>query len=367
MRLVRSSVLSMVLLGLAACDGNLFGPTTDPDAPTNLTYQLIPSGDPNTPLGVLLVWDAPRSGRAVSYDVFGRTGGGQFARRATTTSTTFHDAGIPEDQYYVVAFDQAGNELGSSDRISVDLRNRLPAPTGLRSISLNRGIQLTWNSNAHDASPSTFDQYRVYSTLYDATRGVCTATWELEGTTVSDGFFAGSLPNGVTRCFAVSAVTRTGLESVWSDARFDTPRFDARNVRLYATAARTDSAGFLFVDEITHLVGAVGAASRGDLDLKVERHTDGTLWLTPGRASVTSTLFAATPVADLTSVDRAPTTGFANASLQAVPGLAYVFRVDKSDGVHFGAVRVVFVTTDYVIFDWSYQSGVGNPELNRIP
>ena len=54
-----------------------------------------------------------------------------------------------------------------------------------------------------------------------------------------------------------------------------------------SSPARTDSAGFLFVDETTHLVGAVGAAGRADLDLKVERRADGTLWLTPGRASVT--------------------------------------------------------------------------------
>jgi hypothetical protein len=44
-----------------------------------------------------------------------------------------------------------------------------------------------------------------------------------------------------------------------------------------------------------------------------------------------------------------------------------VFRISKLDGVHFAAVRVAFVTNDYVVFDWSYQKAPGNPELNRIP
>jgi hypothetical protein len=50
-----------------------------------------------------------------------------------------------------------------------------------------------------------------------------------------------------------------------------------------------------------------------------------------------------------------------------VPGFAYVFRVQKTDGVHFAAARVAYVATDYVVFDWSYQSAPGNAELSRIP
>ena len=62
---------------------------------------------------------------------------------------------------------------------------------------------------------------------------------------------SGNLTNGVSRCFAVSAVTRDGHESAWSEARLDTPRFDARNAFVYSTAARRDSSGFLFFDDAT--------------------------------------------------------------------------------------------------------------------
>jgi hypothetical protein len=316
---------------------------------------------------VLLTWDVPRSGRAQTFDVYGRTGNGQWGLRATTTSPTFHDAGIPQDQYYVAAIDDQGEEIGRSLTVRIDDRNRLPAPRSLSSISLNRAVQLTWSSNAYDANPNAFDIYRVYSTAYDASRGVCTSAWALEGTTVSDGFLAGSLPNGEPRCFAVSAISRDGHESVWSDARLDTPRFDSRNAFVYATTAKRDSSGFLFYDPVAKAYGRVGSATRTDLDFIVERRTDGSLWLTPGRSGVTMTLYSNSPVADLTSIDRAPTSGFGNLTIEVVPGYAYVFRVVEADGVHYAAVRVAYKAADYVVFDWSYQSAVGSVELSRMP
>lgn len=362
-----SRLILATLLPLAACDGLLTGPGTDPDAPANLTYQLIPSGDPSAPLGVLLTWEVPRSGRAAAFNVYGRTSGGaQWQLRATTTSPTFHDAGTPEAQYYVATRDENGNEIANSDIITIDLQSHLPAPQGLASISLNRAVQLSWSSNAVDASIQTFDHYRVYSTAYDGSRGVCTSDWVLEGTTVSDGFLAGNLTNGVSRCFAVSAVTHDGHETQWSDAHLDTPRYDAQNVLVYATLARTDSSAFIFSDDTTRTFGVVAPVTRRDVDFTIVRRPDNSLWITPAQASVSVATFGTGPVPALTSVDRAPSTGYANTAVQAVPGRAYVFKIVKADGTHFGAIRVGFATPDYLVFDWSYQSASGNPELNRI-
>ncbi len=356
-----------VLLPLAACDLSGLTSILAPDAPINLTYQLIPGGDPNAPLGVLLTWDIPSSGRANAFNVYGRATGANWQLRATTTSPTFHDAGIPDAQYYVATRDQDGNELANSNTVTIDMQARLPAPQNLSSISLNAAVQLTWSPNAVNASRTTFDHYVVYSTSYDASRAVCTANWVLEGSTVSDGFLVGNLTNGTSRCFAVSAVTHDGHESVWSDARLDTPRFDARNAFAYARQTRADSAGFLFLDETNKKIGTVASATRTDLDFTVEKHSDGTLWFAPGRSGVTLGLYSSSPVGDLTSVDRAPSSGLSSVTIQAVPSFAYVFRIQKADGVHYAAARVAFVTADYVVFDWSYQSAPGNAELNVIP
>lgn len=365
MRLCRLALAALV--ALAAC-GDLVGPGGDPDAPANLTYQLIPSGDPAAPVAVLLSWDLPRSGRATAFNVYGRTGpGGYWQLRATTTSPTFHDAGVPDLEYYVATRDDQGNELAQSNVVTIDLRANVPTPAGLHSISLNTAIQLAWSSNAVDALHGAFDHYRVYSATYDGSRGVCTSDWVLEGTTASDGFLVGNLVNGASRCFAVSTITRDGHESAWSDARLDTPRFDAHNALVYSTAAHSDSAGFLFFDETSHALGVVASSGRADLDFTIVRHSDGSLWITPGRTGSTVALYSTQPVAELTSIDRAPAGGFGSGALQARPGFGYVFALQKADGVHFAAARVAFVTAEYVVFDWAYQSSIGNPELSRAP
>jgi hypothetical protein len=138
-------------------------------------------------------------------------------------------------------------------------------------------------------------------------------------------------------------------------------------VLLYSSTANRDSSGFLFLDQTTQKLAVVASPSRTDLDVTVERHADGSLWLTPARSGVSVTLYAPTPVEDLTSVDRAPATGFAATPLQALPGYAYVFRVQTADGIHFAAVRVAFAASDHIVFDWSFQSAPGNVELSRRP
>src|SRR5215210_6426713 len=160
----------LLLVGLAACDIEGGVAPIDPNDPTNLTFQLTPSGDPNVPLGVLLSWDPPSSNRAVVFDVYGRSGGSGWVRRATTTSTTFHDAGVPQSQYYVVAFAEDGQEMGRTANLIVDLTVRLPAPLGLTSTSLNRAIHLQWDANAVNSTIATFDHYRVYSSTYSAAK-----------------------------------------------------------------------------------------------------------------------------------------------------------------------------------------------------
>ena len=362
MQLLRLLAL-VIVVPLAACEIVDATGVGSPDQPTDLSYQLEPSGDPNVPLGVILTWTPPRNGDAVTYDIFGRSStGADWQRRATTTSPSFHDAGVPQLQYYVLAVDGNSNPMGQSVIITIDERNRLPAPQSLTSITLDSAIQLSW---ARNAVGTAFDYYRVYSALYDRGRATCDQ-WSLEGTTVSDAFVSAGLANGVTRCFAVSAVSRDGHESAWSNTRTDTPRFDSRNVLVYSTEARTASAGFVFFDDATHAYGVVSASSRVDLDFTVERNaTDGSLWFKPARGGVQMQLYSTAPVGDLTSIDRAASAGFSNVTIEAVPGYAYVFRVPKADGVHYGALRVAYVSATYVVFDWAYQSAIDNPELSR--
>ena len=74
-------------------------------------------------------------------------------------------------------------------------------------------------------------------------------------------------------------------------------------------------------------------------------------------------LYSNAPVADLTSIDFAPASGYARSMIQAVPGYAYVFEIVEGSTVRYGALRMTHVGRDYLIFDWSFQTDPGNPEL----
>jgi hypothetical protein len=346
-----------------------------PAAPTNLSYQLEPSGDPLFPSGLLLKWDADLDGLVAVYHVYSRgTAGDPFVLRGTTTSASFHDAGPPHLEYYVTAEDQSGLESAASASIVVDERLRLPASLSLTSTSLNQAIHLRWNDNPYQSDPAGFWHYRVYSTTYDLDNNLCGTSWSLEGTTVAAAFLVGALANGSPRCFAVSAVTIEGFESLWSPLRYDTPRPDARALVLYTTAGDPLRAGFRFFLDANNdglvgplELGLIGAGSSPNMDFTLAAGTGGALLLTPARVNTDLRMWATGTITDLTDMDIAPVGGYARTAIAAQPGRGYVFRMNENDGFYrYGALRMVATGPDYIIFDWSYQTDPGNPELLRI-
>jgi len=372
MRRLAIAVSLLLLPALAACYNDLGNVTVLP-APANLTYQVEPSGDPSTPSGILLRWDAVDDLDLASYHVYSRPSStSSFGLRGTTTSTTFHDNGYPSLDYYVTAVALDGGESDASNTITVDERLALARPSALSSISLNGAIHLEWTDNAYQSNPSAFSLYRVYSTGYDLDGRLCGTEWSLEGTTVSSSFLSGNLPNGVPRCFAVSAVSIEGYESIWSPLRYDTPRPDGRNILLTALDADATKAAFRF------WLDANGnrAVNPGELalvlngastlaDFQVLRTVNG-IFLQPVRTGATVQTYGTLAVADLTSIDIAPVSGYGRTAVQAVPGFGYVFQMNEGDGFpRYGALRVTAVGSDYIIVDWAYQTDPGNPELVR--
>ena len=353
---LRGCFSALVVMAVTACDVGVVAPE-NPDAPTDLSYQLIPSGDPSLPLGVVLQWSPPRSGVAFTYDVYGRSSArDNFARRATTTSPSFHDAGVPQLEYYVQAIDEDGQERGRSAIVTIDERNRLPAPQSLASVTLNRGVQLAWDPNAYNAAPQTFDFYRVYSTSWDAVHGCNAAEWALEGSTVSEAFIARNLPNGETRCFAVSAISRDGHESVWSNVREDTPRYDARSVALDASDVRRATSGFVFANA-SGAFGIVVSDTSPTADIVLERR-DGALWLRAARTDVRIVQYAAAPVSELTTIDRAPLAGYGDA-VRILAGFGGV--PDKPPGISGSCSLAQPART------WKSASALSAPPRNMAP
>jgi hypothetical protein len=343
-----------------------------PSRPTNLSYELEPSGDPNRPLGILLFWDGVTDNDLSSYRIYSRaSSSGTFGVRGETSSNSFHDNGIPHLEYFVTAVNDNGEESGGSNSIVVDERLQLDEPSWLTSISLNGSIHLEWDDASYSGDPTRFKWYRVYSTPYNLDTGVCASNWFLEGTTIAPEFLASAMSNGAPRCFGVSGVSREGYESLWSPLRQDTPRPDARNLLVFAFEENQAQAGFRFWQDL-NTDGRAQAAELGrvldgnltSIDFWVHRDaTDSTLWLVPEFAGTQMQLYSTAPVADLTSIDFAPAGGYSRSMVQAVPGFAYVFEIIEGTTLRYGALRISHVGRDYVIFDWSFQTDVGNPEL----
>jgi hypothetical protein len=90
----------------------------------------------------------------------------------------------------------------------------------------------------------------------------------------------------------------------------------------------------------------------------------GALCFGGARADARIAQYGAAPVSELTSIDRAPSSGYVDAA-RVLAGFGYVMRVRYADGVHFAAIRVVHVATDFVLFDFAFQGQIGSPELLR--
>ncbi len=261
--------------------------------------------------------------------------------------------------------------VGCNDNTTSVTITPLPAPSSISSISLDSAIFLDWTDNAFLADPLRFGWYNVYSDSFDLDNNVCVTGWALEGTTVAPEFIAGKLPNGVPRCFAVSAVSVEGIESAWSDAVWDAPRPDGRNVLDSAFAVGPAHSGFRFWDDLNGdgygdagELGLVQDGGSSDNDFVVHLNaSDSTLWIVPVFGGTQLQLYSANPIADLTSINYAPASGYSRDSLLARPGFGYVFKMVDASGLHYGALRMTHVGRQYVIFDWSVQTDPGDPQL----
>jgi hypothetical protein len=134
---------------------------------------------------------------------------------------------------------------------------------------------------------------------------------------------------------------------------------------VFAREATLAQSGFRFYFPSASAMGVLLPGDRTDIDFRVERRADGSLWMAPVRTGTRVTLYSTNSVADLSTIDVAPEVGFSSGAIEARPGYGYVFEMTASDGLHYGAVRVSHISKDYVILDWSYQSDPGNPELRR--
>jgi hypothetical protein len=160
---------------------------------------------------------------------------------------------------------------------------------------------------------------------------------------------------------------------MWSPLRADTPRPDARNVLVFPVGVNASKAGFRFYQDANGdgkvgplELGIVADGNRADIDFQVYVDASSRVWFKPVRSGTSIALYGTAPIDDLTDIDVAPADNkFATSAIEAVAGWGYVFKMSGGDQyARFGGLRVEHASKDYVIFDWSYQTDPGNPELS---
>jgi fibronectin type 3 domain-containing protein len=180
-------------------------PATLPDAPRSLAASRGPGAGQIT-----LTWQAPASngGAAITgYRVYrGDSSGSEALLQQVGSVLTFTDTGIPAGatRYYQVS---AVNAVGEGSASGEASGSAPVAPSAPASLAAARGpgagqITLTWPAPGDGGSP--ISGYRVYRG--DASGGE--AFLASTGTTLS--YVDSGLPNGVTRCYQLSAVNAAG-------------------------------------------------------------------------------------------------------------------------------------------------------------
>lgn len=220
------------------------------------------------------------------------------------------------------------------------------APRGIRTVSLDNAVEITWLPNTEPDVAG----YKIWtSDRYDG-------RYQLIGDTHDTRFVDRGARNGTTYYYALSAYDVNGNESDLSEEEvYDTPRPEGYDVRLSNYRTAPTLAGY---DFSTY---SIGRYDDEFTDLFYENF-NGRYYLN---------VWNDTDIQDmgytrnLDEISVAPTQGWSpSKSAEAIVGHTYVIWTWDD---HYAKVRVREVNASQVVFDWAYQTAKGNPELKRVP
>ena len=210
-------------------------------------------------------------------------------------------------------------------------------PEGLRTVTGNGWIYLTWEPN----SEPDLAGYRVYRSLQPY--GAYTEIGETAGTE----FWDEDVENGVTYYYAITAFDEAGNESeLTPELVYDTPRPDGWDAILADRVAHPDRAGW----DLSEAHALSWNDSLADI-----YYENGEL-VGVGNTDLLDFGF----VESLYDVDEAPLEGWdPDRRVSVTPGHAYVVWTRDN---HFAALHVREVGQGFIRFDWAYQVAEGSPE-----
>lgn len=239
------------------------------------------------------------------------------------------------------------------DRLWYD-EPRLPAPSGVFSVTGDGSVELYWNP-VQDADLAS---YRIYRSLHAG------GPYAAIGTSIDEYYRDSQVSNGITYYYAVTARDWDGRESELSyETVHDTPR-PAGRITVYD---EDELAGVDFSGFYQHMVipwddPYADMYLFWDGDRYAMQSTD----VLVGEDVYGTDLQSAGWVESLDEIDWAPEGGWTLDEADVVrlyEGHAYlVWTWDN----HFAKFRVRELGEDFVVIDWAFQVDEGNPELAVI-
>ncbi len=235
-----------------------------------------------------------------------------------------------------------------------DSPSRPPAaPRGVYSVTGDQSVTLYWLRNTE----ADISGYRIYQS--DCAGGQ-NCPYNRVGTVGAglDSFVVRSLSNGVTRYFAVAAVNRQGQESDLSyNDVFDTPRPAGEDAVVFNYRGGHDAgAGWDFSAYTSRpasdpLSDVVYSDTLGYREMyAADQYTD---------------IQDAGYHTSLDAIDFAPVTGWSpTGAVELILGHCYLVWTRDN---HFAKFRVTSLASNAAVFDWAYQTAIGNGELRARP
>lgn len=224
---------------------------------------------------------------------------------------------------------------------SVD--NNPPAPpTGITVLNGDNRVDLSWNPN-YENDVAGYNVYYAYS--YNG-------RYTLIGSTSDNYFVDNDASNGTTYYYAVTAYDYNGNESELSyDAIYATPRPEGFDQAIFDFRRYPGNSGYTFYNYSVVPYND----STADFFFGVYNGVDSIMvW-------DDTNIMDMGPTQDIWDIPYAPSTGWTNAiSAVAIPGHTYIIWTWDN---HYAKVRISSITSNRMVFDWSFQLLEGNRQL----
>jgi hypothetical protein len=226
------------------------------------------------------------------------------------------------------------------------------SPKGVYSVTGDATIYIYWEANDDE----DFSKYRIYWSLDPDD------PFEYLGSTHDPEYVDQGLTNGTTYYYIITAVDFSGNESGNSKMIYDTPRPEGFSYSLFDKAINPRIAGIYFkVPQGLQIVPWDSSAC----DIYLDK-TSGTFYLnTTNKSGVWNDIQDMGYTNDLDEITYAPNTGWSVLGyVEVITGHTYVIWTWD---LHYAKLRVTHEYSDYITFEWAYQTAVDNQELKLIP